>query len=68
MALLKKKKKSKVAAEPIEEAVVTDLNVEEVDEESQTTFNEDPDGVFEDVIFIDEETALEAEEIEREDN
>jgi len=68
MALLKKKKKSKVAAEPIEEAVVTNLNVEEVDEEIQTTFNEDPEGVFEDVIFIDEETALEAEEIEKEDN
>lgn len=69
MTILKKKKKTKVAAEPIEEEVkVEEVATEEtIDEEIQTTFNDDQEGIFEDVVFVEDTDALEAEELEVED-
>ena len=62
MSILKKKKKT----EEVVEEVTT--NVEVVDEEIQTTFNDDQEGIFEDVIFIEDEKSLESSELEREDS
>lgn len=69
MAILKRKRKTKTVEEPIEEVKVEEITTEEVvDEEIQTTFNDDQEGLFEDVIFVEDEAAVEAEELEREDD
>ena len=58
MSVLKKKKKVKeVVEEVIVEPIVTEeiATEEVVDEDIQTTFNDDQEGLFEDVVFVEDE-------------
>lgn len=67
MAILKKKKKTKVAAEPVEEVKTEEVVEEVVDDEIQTTFNDDQEGILEDVILVENIAEVEALEKETED-
>jgi len=76
MSILKKKtkkaKKEEIVEEVVTEPVVTEEiptgETEIIDEDIQTTFNDDQEGLFEDVVFIESEDEIVEEEAEREDN
>ena len=76
MSVLKKKTKKTKKEEIVEEVVTEPIVTEEVpteeteivDEDIQTTFNDDQEGLFEDVVFIENEEEIVAADAEREDN
>ena len=63
MSLLKKKKKVKDVEEVKEEVKTEEI----VDEEIQTTFNDDQEGILEDAIIVKNEEELNTLEEETED-